>query len=98
MAPFQLEQKDFEIIRGILVKYKLEGLVFVYGSRSKGSAKKFSDLDLVVKPALERAILLKLQGEFTDSDLTIKVDVASWGEMDESFRKQIEKDLLPLDF
>lgn len=66
----------------------------IFGSRAKGTARKTSDLDLVLmtKKPLEFSILADLKEAFSESDLSFKVDIVDWSDISESFQKLIEKD------
>ncbi len=63
------------------------------GSRTKGTAKHYSDLDLAVisDHALSLAVSAALDDEFTESDLPWKVDVVDWATTSEPFRKIIKQ-------
>ncbi|WP_342259582.1 MULTISPECIES: nucleotidyltransferase domain-containing protein [unclassified Candidatus Tisiphia] len=90
-----LEQKDFLLLKSILKKYPYT--FQAYGSRVKGSHRKFSDLDLCVMELISDEELLNLQEELEESNLPIKVDVKRWlVDMNEDFRSLIEKDLIHL--
>jgi type I restriction enzyme S subunit len=70
------------------------GVVSVFGSRAKGEAKKFSDLDLVVDMGepMSLALLAKLSGAFEESALPYKVDIVDWQAIDQAFREHIKDD------
>ncbi|WP_341761012.1 nucleotidyltransferase domain-containing protein [Candidatus Tisiphia endosymbiont of Thecophora atra] len=90
-----LEQEDFLLLKSILKKYPYT--FKAYGSRSKGSNRKFSDLDLYIMELISDEELLNLQEELEESDLPIKVDVKRWlVDMNEDFRSLIEKDITHL--
>lgn len=90
-----IEKKHLEIIRKILKKYPYS--FFVYGSRVKGNAKKFSDLDLCYKEKIPSKDLVNLVWEFQESDLPFKVELADWHTCPPRFKSRIEKDLIPFD-
>ncbi|WP_425363368.1 nucleotidyltransferase domain-containing protein [Candidatus Tisiphia endosymbiont of Hybos culiciformis] len=91
-----LEKKDFLLLKSILRKYPYT--FQAYGSRVKGSHRKFSDLDICIMEVVSDEELFNLQEELEESDLPIKVDVKRWFvDMDEDFRSLIEKDLIPLE-
>jgi type I restriction enzyme S subunit len=67
--------------------------VWAFGSRVTGSAKEFSDLDLVVigeKP-LSLAVHANLVDDFSESDLPYNVDVIDWATTDAAFRQIIQR-------
>jgi len=85
--------KHWEIMRDILQKHVPEYEVWAFGSRTKGTAKQYSDLDLAVitEQALSLALSAALDDEFTESDLPWKVDVVDWATTSEAFRKIIKQ-------
>ena len=89
-----LRPDHWEIVRGILQKHVPQYEVWAFGSRAKGSAKPYSDLDLAVITCqpLPLTIAANLADDFSESDLPWKVDVVDWATTRESFRKIIEQD------
>ena len=88
-----LKPHDWDEIQRIL-RSCVPGLeVWAFGSRVKGTAKTYSDLDLAVISALPLplAIMAELRQALDDSDLTIKVDVVDWAQTSPRFRKIIEE-------
>ncbi len=87
LPPEQLRQ-----VRDILARVAPDLEAWAYGSRVKGRARPYSDLDLVVvggEPLpLDR--LIGLRSAFEESDLPIRVDVADWNALSPSFRALIE--------
>lgn len=78
-----------DILRAHVPQYE----IWAFGSRVKGNAKPYSDLDLAViaeKP-LPLSVSAALSDAFSDSDLPWKVDVVDWATTSESFRKIIEQ-------
>lgn len=81
------------MVRAILTTHVPTHEVWAFGSRVTGSAKEFSDLDLVVigeKP-LSNAIHANLVDDFSESDLPYKVDVIDWARTDAAFRQSIQR-------
>ena len=72
----------------------------VFGSRAKGKAKPYSDLDLAVLGDDPMSIeeMARLNEAFEESALPFKVDVVDWALVAPSFRKAIENDLVVIDF
>lgn len=82
-----------KVVSDILRKLVPAQDVWAFGSRVKGTAKKFSDLDLAIiseKP-LSLEISASLSDSFSECDLPYKVDVVDWATTSESFRKIIEQ-------
>lgn len=89
-----LDPDDKIILDGILQTFPHP--VYAYGSRVKGTHKKFSDLDLCIMDNLRELELFNLQTALEESDLSIKVDIRLWNHMQPSFRNLIQNDLIQL--
>ena len=70
--------------------------VWAFGSRTNGTAKPYSDLDLAVMTSLpmDLSVLASLSDDFSESDLPFKVDVVDWATTGEAFRAIISRDKL----
>lgn len=91
-----LNPRDWEIVHNILARHVPQYEVWAFGSRAKGTAKEYSDLDLVIitKQPLSLALSAAIADDFAESDLPIKVDVVDWATTSETFRQAIEKERL----
>jgi predicted nucleotidyltransferase len=69
----QIKSRHYEIIRSILSKYPYQ--FYAYGSRAKGQAKEYSDLDLCYYEEIPWNVLSHLSEDFEQSDLPFKVDL-----------------------
>lgn len=89
----ELTPHDWEEVRRILRRCVPGYEVWAFGSRVKGKAKKYSDLDLAVisEEPLPIATMAELRQALDESDLTIKVDVVDWASTTASFRRIIEE-------
>jgi len=90
-----IRPEHLEIVKNILKKQlPSHATVWAFGSLTKGTAKKFSDLDLVIDAGdpLPSSIMTNLAFDFEESDLPYKVDIVDWATINDSFRKIIEKD------
>jgi predicted nucleotidyltransferase len=66
--------------------------VWAYGSRVRGNARQYSDLDLVAFTGPEHATRFDILREaFEESDLLFRVDLFAWFETPCSFRSQIRQ-------
>lgn len=83
-----------EIVASITARYPFS--FYAYGSRVKGTAKRLSDLDLVILDDVQAGEVESVREAFEESDLPIKVDVSLWSELSEEFRQQVRGDLTPL--
>lgn len=91
-----LNSHDWDEVQRILRACVPQYDVWAFGSRVKGTAKAYSDLDLAIISALPlpMAIMAELRQALDDSDLTIKVDVVDWGQTSHRFRTIIEENKL----
>jgi predicted nucleotidyltransferase len=66
--------------------------VIAFGSRVKGNAQKYSDLDICIMcdKELSPKVVDELEDEFVESDLPIKVDIVIWGNIADDFRRIVE--------
>ncbi|MDD2309355.1 MAG: nucleotidyltransferase domain-containing protein [Desulfuromonadaceae bacterium] len=73
--------------------------VRIFGSRANGTAKPYSDIDLVImgNEPLPVTTMRILRDAFDDSDLPFQVDLVEWAETSEEFRVVIEKSAIPLE-
>jgi predicted nucleotidyltransferase len=88
-----LTPKHLKIIHDILRNYKD---VYAFGSRVKGTYKKFSDLDLCIKQPLSGYEIELLNEKFTESDLPFKVDLVVYNELSDSFKKIIDQESIAM--
>ena len=82
-----------EILKTILASYPD---VYVFGSRVKGTFKKFSDLDLCLKHKISDYDYELLAEKFEESDLPFTVDLVEYHRIDDAFKKVIDQEAVPL--
>ncbi len=89
-----ISPQDWDEVYPILKKYVPEYTVWAFGSRVKGTAKAYSDLDLAIitQQALSLKRTAELKEAFDESNLSIRVDIVDWAATSEAFRKIIERD------
>ena len=92
---FGLEQKYIDIVKNILQKYLKNQKVYVFGSRSVGNFKKYSDLDLAIDGVTD---VIKISNEFKDSSLPIDVDVILIKDLSSEFLNVVKKDFIEFDY
>ena len=94
----ELRPGELEIVRGILLRHVPGHAVWAFGSRVKGKAKPYSDLDLAVlgEQPLALSIRAELAEDFSESDLPFKVDIVDWATTSERFREIIRKEYVVL--
>jgi predicted nucleotidyltransferase len=93
-AGIDIKPGEWEIVRGILDRRVPGREVWAFGSRARGTAKAFSDLDLAIlgNDSLDLSTLAELTDDFSESNLSFKVDVIDWATTGKAFRKVIEGD------
>ena len=93
-CPIQISEPDWQEAQRVLSQEVPEWDVWAFGSRARGNAKPYSDLDLAVMTTdplpLDR--LAALTHAFDASDMTIRVDVVDWSSISEAFRQVIAAD------
>ncbi len=88
--PLFLDAKDQVILKSILKT--IPNAIYVYGSRVKGTAKPFSDIDLYIEGDITDEQLSQLITQCDESDLSIKVDLTN--KLGTDFLKAIQADFV----
>ena len=90
-AGLDLRPAHWAMVEAILKAHLADREVWAFGSRTKGNAKPYSDLDLVVMgdTPLGLSTSAALSEDFSESDLPWRVDVVDWATTSEEFRKII---------
>lgn len=90
---FGLSDKKIDLIRSVFQNKPEVDRVFIYGSRAKGTHKKNSDIDLVVRfKKRKKKSLNQIRYELEDLPLIYKIDVTDEDEISEGdFKKEFEK-------
>ena len=93
MPDVDLQPEQWQIVQHILQKHVPGHAVWAFGSRVKGTAKPYSDLDLAIitDQPLPLAVGAALAEAFSESDLPYKVDIVDWAALSEPFRRIIER-------
>src|SRR6185295_18961938 len=87
----QLEEKHHKIIQQILDKYPYN--FYAYGSRVKGTARKYSDLDICYQEEVPLSIISQIREQFTESNLPFEVELVNCKHMRPKFQELIKSDL-----
>lgn len=90
-----IEPSYLKIIVAILTQYPYT--FYVFGSRAKGTAKKYSDLDLCFKDQIPTRIIAEIEEKFIESDLPFTVELVDWNQCSADFKKLIAKDLVKIE-
>ncbi|OUR82906.1 hypothetical protein A9Q82_05455 [Cycloclasticus sp. 46_120_T64] len=95
----QLSAKHQSIVENVIKKQLTTQKVFVFGSRARNEARKFSDLDLCIAgEKLSFSQMAKLKGAFSESDLPYFVDVLQEHNLSKKMFESIRKDFVELEF
>ncbi len=88
---------DFELLQSLLRQHLPDTMVWVFGSRVKGTSRPDSDLDLVVfsKPEENRQVH-ELKEALDESNLPFRVDVLVWDRISDAFRENIRRQYVVL--
>lgn len=72
-----LSPREQEEVRRVLAKYRSVARFYAFGSRVKGGARKFSDLDILIQSdsPLTVRTLGALERDFSESKLRFRVDL-----------------------
>lgn len=94
-----LAEDQLQQVRDIVRRHVPGGEAFAFGSRTSGRAKKFSDLDLMIKApgGLPWRTCAALRESFEASDLPITVDVVDWDACTAQFRALVSAQLVRID-
>ena len=95
-AGLQISDSEWQQVSDILQRYLPQYEVWAFGSRVKGNAKPYSDLDLAIisDTPLPLALLAEVAEAFSESDLPWKVDLVDWATTSERFRQVIAEQKL----
>lgn len=89
-----LEIKYIDFIKETISQYLQNCKIYIFGSRTKGTARKYSDIDIALDcKDLNENILLKIKNHFEDSTLPYEVDILDLNNISETFKKHIENNL-----
>ena len=80
---YGLPDRTLVTLDGIFGKYPGIRQAVLYGSRAKGNYRKGSDIDISLKTdsAFTRRDLLRIAGDFDDSDMPYFVDVSVYDQL-----------------
>jgi len=80
---FGLPDRTLETMHSIFCKYPGIRQVILYGSRANGKFKHGSDIDISIKTdnTFSRTELLRISGDFDDSDMPYFVDVSVYDKL-----------------
>lgn len=94
-----LSMDERRLVREIIDAHLPPGTkVWIFGSRAKGRARRYSDLDLAVDAGRQLTIdeTAALRDHFDECDLPYKVDLIDWHAAGARFRELIAAQRVPL--
>lgn len=92
-----LEEKYINFIKTTVGKFLKNSDLFLFGSRAKGTARKYSDIDIaILSDELDENKRLKILFELENSTLPYQVDVVDLKTVSDDFKALIDKDLIKL--
>ncbi|HOW50979.1 MAG TPA: nucleotidyltransferase domain-containing protein [bacterium] len=93
-----LTPEQAALVKKILTDHLPGRAVRVFGSRVKGTVKRYADLDLCIMgdEPVAHAALLKLIAAFRESDLPFRVDVVEWRVLNEALRREVTERSEPI--
>jgi predicted nucleotidyltransferase len=93
ISQLDISSEHLAIVQQILRQLVPSCEAWAFGSRVKGTAKPFSDLDLVImsQQPLSLALVASLHEAFSESDLPWKVDIVDWSTTSLDFKTVIDQ-------
>jgi predicted nucleotidyltransferase len=91
---YGLSDRALGTVKRLLANYPSIRSAVLYGSRAKGSYKNGSDIDITLHTddTFTHADLLRLMGDFDDSDLPYMVDVSDYRSLrNENLKEHIRR-------
>ncbi|WP_157153211.1 nucleotidyltransferase family protein [Brachyspira murdochii] len=87
-----LTENEIQIIKDILKKHIKYGKVYLFGSRVKGTNKKFSDIDIVIDINVKLSLndMSRIKDDFDESDLIYVADIIDYNAIEDSFKSIID--------
>ena len=92
ITELQIEPKDLAVLRRELARLAAGLEIWVYGSRTYGQARRWSDIDLAVvnPPQEDPHFVSHLGDEIAEGPLMLRADVVDLTQVSADFRKIIE--------
>lgn len=87
------KREELDFIKKTIHTYVSNCEIRAFGSRVKGNAKRYSDIDicLVAPEKIDIAIIGSIKEQFALSDLPYRVDILDWKGIGDNFKKIIEE-------
>ncbi len=88
-----MDPKHYQIVATILSQYP-EYQFYVFGSRARGDAQTYSDLDLCCLQSIPRVVIGDIQEKLNNSRLPYKVDIVDLTRSSNEFKELIKPDII----
>ncbi len=91
--------EERNIIKSVLHQYIPNARFYIFGSRAKDSAQRYSDLDVIIASDEPIALhtLALLADAFSESDLPFMVDLIDWQRISNEFQEHVQREWVVLD-
>jgi uncharacterized protein len=98
MPAINILPRNLETVLGILERLVPGTEVRAFGQRVSGSARRHSDLELVImtKQPLEAALLAEIKTAFSTSSLPFSVVILDWAALEDRVRRDIQEESILL--
>lgn len=87
-----MQEHHWKIVQSILSKYPYT--FYAFGSRTKGTERRFSDFDLCFDDPIPWNTQSHIEEEFEESDLPFMVDLVDLNHCTDEFKGIIKNDLI----
>ena len=92
-----LDKKYIDFIKQIVLEYLTDCTIYIFGSLVKGTAKKYSDIDIALDSScLDEKTISKIKLKFANSTLPYEVDVVDLNNISDTFKSHIINDLVKI--
>ncbi len=98
VPPIPIEARHWAILDAILRRHVPDREVWAFGSRARGTTKRYADLDLAIlgEAPLSVAEHAALTDALSESDLPWRVDILDWCAVSPEFQQRIARDRVVL--
>lgn len=88
-----IKQDELDKIIEILNRFVSNHKVVAFGSRVRGNAKKYSDLDIAIygKEKLDVKTIAQIKEEFEETDIPFRIDILDYNNISDEFKKIIDE-------
>lgn len=99
MQKIDLDDKYLDEIKEILKRFipESDAEFYIFGSRVKGKAKKYSDIDIAItcgERVFDDSIRIPLEKFFEETTIPYKVDIVDLNSITQNFKDNIKNDLV----